>query len=103
MLLGWVKRVVPFVLAFVLGLFVASFFVSISAPKMRFERKYKRTNCFQMHRVELDRLQSERENLQVERENLNRLRREFRRPELRAVPTNELPYSVPRINSIPVQ
>ena len=41
MLLQWVKRFVPFALAFVLGLFVASFFVTVGLPKAPFKRTGK--------------------------------------------------------------
>lgn len=37
----WVKRLVPFVLTFVLGLFIASFFISLTLPQFKFERRQK--------------------------------------------------------------
>ena len=77
MLMSWVKRFVPFFLAFALGLFIASFFVSVGFPKVnKFERrgwKHYEHNC---------RMRSERDNLRyqlesVRREN-DRLRDEMR-------------------------
>lgn len=50
-----VKRIVPFVLTLALGLFIASFFVTLTFPKIRkFERRYEyrhecRHSC-RMHR-----------------------------------------------------
>jgi hypothetical protein len=39
-MMNWVKRIVPFALTFALGLFIASFFVSLSTPKFgKFERR----------------------------------------------------------------
>lgn len=60
------KRIVPFFLTFALGLFVASFFVSI-APT--FKSKWKKNRCgkrheFRMLRYENERLQLENQRLQ---------------------------------------
>lgn len=41
-MLSWVKRIVPFVAAFTLGLLVASLFVSIGLPRM----KSKKNSCY---------------------------------------------------------
>lgn len=61
------KRFVPFFLTFTLGLFVASFFVSIAAPSFQFKnrgwkyREYKRMKC------ENDRLRERVQRLERER------------------------------------
>jgi hypothetical protein len=39
---NFVKRVVPFFLTFAVGLFIASFFVSIVAPSFRFNNRFRR-------------------------------------------------------------
>ncbi|MDQ3133064.1 MAG: hypothetical protein M3Q99_20220 [Acidobacteriota bacterium] len=38
-LLGLVKRFVPFLLTFAIGLFIASFFISIAAPSFQFKNR----------------------------------------------------------------
>ncbi len=38
----FIKRVLPFFLTFAVGLFIASFFVSIAAPKFGFNRGWRR-------------------------------------------------------------
>lgn len=44
--MGFIKRFAPFAIAFSLGLFIASFFVDISAPRFsRGHHKHKRGEC----------------------------------------------------------
>lgn len=68
-----IKRIVPFVLTFALGLFVAGFFVSLS-PTFKF-----RKNCcgkrqeVKMLRVENERLQLENQRLQQRLEETERM------------------------------
>lgn len=59
------KRIVPFILTFALGLFVASFFVSIS-PNFNFKRKRPpcRPKEMQVLRYENERLRLENQRLQ---------------------------------------
>jgi hypothetical protein len=53
----FIKRVLPFFLTFAVGLFIASFFVSITAPKFQFNRgwrkhqQYHRTMEFENQRL----------------------------------------------------
>lgn len=63
-----IKRLVPFFLTFTVGLFIASFFVSLAAPNFQFKRGFNR------HR-EMDRqMKCENERLRQENERLkNRL------------------------------
>lgn len=73
MLMNWVKRFVPFFLAFVLGLFVASFFVSVNFPKVnKYERRgwkrHSEQNC--PLRYERDNLRFQLENQRLENERL---------------------------------
>lgn len=65
---SFVKRVVPFFLTFAVGLFIASFFVSIAAPNFQFNRGFRRHQ--QYHR------QMEFENQNLREENL-RLKRQI--------------------------
>jgi hypothetical protein len=72
--IGVLKRILPFFLTFAVGLFVASFFVTLpAAPK--FERKHrghKFAKCKKMY-AENDQLRSENERLQMELEELRRM------------------------------
>ncbi len=81
MLMSWVKRVVPFVLALTLGLFVASFFVSVGLPKVKYERRgWKRhyeNNC--RMKAERDVLRFRNEQLRRDNERMrDQLRNEWR-------------------------
>ncbi len=66
---GLLKRIAPFFLTFALGLFVASFFVSVALPNMRFNRGFRKHKEY--HR------KLESENQQLKEEN-SRLKREAR-------------------------
>lgn len=60
-----IKRFVPFFLAFVLGLFVASFFVSVGFPKFnKYERRgyyrHSEYNCRMRYELERQRLENQR-------------------------------------------
>lgn len=61
------KRIAPFFMTFAIGLFVASFFVSIALPNLRFNRNWQKHREY--HR------QMESENRQLKAENC-RLRKE---------------------------
>ena len=65
---GFIKRVFPFFLTFAVGLFIASFFVSITAPNFQFNRGRR-------NHQEYDR-QMNRENQQLREEN-SRLKKEL--------------------------
>jgi hypothetical protein len=59
---GFIKRVVPFFLTFAVGLFVASFFVTIAAPSFQFKNRGWKKNHRQYDRqreVEIQRLREE--------------------------------------------
>ncbi|NOT47135.1 MAG: hypothetical protein HOP17_05225 [Acidobacteria bacterium] len=57
------KRVLPFFLTFAAGLFIASFFVSISSPSFNFPRKNNRHREERQLRIENDGLQRENADL----------------------------------------
>lgn len=62
---GFLKRFAPFFIALALGLFVASFFVSIALPNVRFNRGWRRHQEY--HR----RLEFENQRLREENQRLN--------------------------------
>lgn len=45
---GFIKRFAPFFLTFGLGLLVASFFVSVAAPRLNFKRSWKHRDYHRM-------------------------------------------------------
>ena len=84
--LSLIKRVAPFVLTFAVGLFIASFFVTVAAPSFQFRRGFTR------HR-EMDR-QMRIENERLREEN-NRLRNRLAEMEKRDWVLEELPPPPP--------
>ena len=67
-----IKRFAPFFLTFALGLFVASFFVSVSAPSFQFKnRSWK--NKREYHRLRYENKQLRERNAQLEREKASRI------------------------------
>ena len=90
--LGIFKRVVPFLLAFTTGLFIASFFVTITAPSFGNSRRQVRIREMQRVRMEVEDLRQERIRLQQEVENLRSERRELWGQKLQ---DGELPLAVP--------
>ncbi len=68
MLMNLVKRFLPFFLTFVLGLFIASFFVSVGLPKFR---KYENRG-WKRHSEYSCPMRYERENMRFQLENLRR-------------------------------
>lgn len=64
------KRLVPFFITFAVGLFIASFFVNISAP--RFGNRARRFHEMQQLRIENDRLHDENLRLQDELDSIRR-------------------------------
>lgn len=64
---GFLKRVFPFFLTFAVGLFIASFFVSVAAPNFKFNRGRK--NHREYHRMMESRIQQlEDQNERLQRE-----------------------------------
>ena len=59
---GFIKRIVPFFLTFAVGLFIASFFVTIAAPNFQFKNRGWKQNHRKYDRqreVEIQRLRDE--------------------------------------------
>jgi hypothetical protein len=71
---GLFKRFVPFVLTFVAGLFLASFFVSVGLPTSRWrsERRFNKFQEMQQLRRDCDNLREKNRVLQAENEALRR-------------------------------
>lgn len=63
---GFIKRVAPFFLTFSLGLFIASFFVTVAAPNFQFKRGWSR------HREYHRKLEFENQRLREENSLLKR-------------------------------
>lgn len=85
---GFIKRVVPFFLTFAVGLFIASFFVTIAAPSFQFQNRGWRKNHRQYDRqreIEIQRL----------REENVRLKNQLSDSNLDTVDIHELKYAVP--------
>jgi hypothetical protein len=89
-----IKRIAPFFLTFAVGLFIASFFVTVAAPNFQFKRGFNKHQ--QYHR------RIESENKQLREEN-NRLRNRLEDAEKRDwvlnpdidVPPPPIPPSMP--------
>lgn len=65
--IGIIKRVIPFFLTFAAGLFIASFFVSLSAPSFDGVRKHRSEKYGKKYcRSENERLRAENERLRNE-------------------------------------
>lgn len=91
---GFAKRVLPFFLTFAVGLFIASFFVSIAAPSFQFPNRGSRKK----HR-EYDR-QRDVEIKQLRERNAD-LERQLSEKELDAVDFQNLKYTVPPMPPAP--
>ncbi len=65
---GFIKRILPFFLTFAVGLFVASFFVTIAAPSFQFKRDWKRNHRQYDRQREIEIQQLREENLRLKNE-----------------------------------
>ena len=66
---GFLKRLVPFFLTFAVGLFIASFFMTIAAPNFQFpsrDRKRKHYQYDRQREIEIQRLRDENVRLKSE-------------------------------------
>ena len=68
--LGIFKRVVPFLITFAAGLFIASFFITIAAPSFPASRRQSKFREMRQVRMEVEELRRERDRLKVEIETL---------------------------------
>lgn len=64
---GFIKRVFPFFLTFAVGLFIASFFVSVAAPNFQFNRGRRNHREYdRMMESRIKQLEDQNERLQKE-------------------------------------
>jgi hypothetical protein len=84
----FLKRVAPFFLTFAVGLFIASFFVSVAAPSFQFNNRNWKKNHRQYDR------QREIEIQRLREENI-RLKNQLSDKSLDSVEFQELKYPVP--------
>ena len=75
---GFIKRVFPFFLTFAVGLFIASFFVTIAAPSFQFKNRNWRSNHRQYHiRIESENQRLRDENLRLRNQLAEKERQSF--------------------------
>ena len=69
---GLIKRVLPFFLTFAVGLFIASFFVTVAAPSFQFPNRGERRRHQEYHRMmEMENQRLKEENLRLKQNQLN--------------------------------
>lgn len=88
---GFIKRVFPFFLTFAVGLFIASFFITVAAPSFQFRRGNRMS-----HRQYDRQMQLENQRLREENE---RLRNQS--DDAQNVIIQELKYNVPPVPPMP--
>lgn len=64
---AFIKRIVPFFLTFAVGLFIASFFVTVSAPRFQFKRGFNKHREYD-RRIQFENQQLREENSRLKRE-----------------------------------
>jgi ABC-type multidrug transport system fused ATPase/permease subunit len=79
MFMGFLKRFAPFLITFALGLFIASFFVSIVSPRFNFRRNRAMRQCQEMQklRYENEQLRQELQNQQTKTVVIREVRNDF--------------------------
>lgn len=106
MCMGVIKRVLPFFLTFAAGLFVASFFVTMTAPNFAFGTRGNRFNrCREYQRMQSDYYDLKRENerLQLELKAARRDANDFDIDKLDVPPPfvpDNVPPPPPRVRSL---
>lgn len=101
---GFVKRVVPFFLTFAVGLFIASFFVTIAAPNFQFRRDFRKHREY--HRTMESNIQRlTEENARLTRELAEKEKREMTNYafdyDLAVPPPPPMPPAPPRVKAAP--
>jgi hypothetical protein len=99
---GWVKRLLPFLATFVIGIFIASFFVDLSRPRIGFRGPGRRWQEMQRVRIENEELRNENLRLKNELESVHHdmdfpsdLDREAFQMDGLSVPPPPIPNEVP--------
>jgi len=108
---GFLKRVVPFFLTFAVGLFIASFFVTIAAPNFQFTNRGWRKNHRQYDRqreLDIQRLREENTRLKNQLSDKNSENVDFQELRISIPPPPPMPPAPPapptvRIETVPYQ
>jgi len=101
---GFVKRVVPFFLTFAVGLFIASFFITIAAPNFQFRRdfrkhrEYHRTMESKIQRLTEENARLTRELVEKEKRDMTNYAFEY---DLAVPPPLPMPPAPPRVKIAP--
>ena len=74
---GLFKRIIPFVLTFIAGLFLASFFVSVAVPDLNLRSEHRSHRCRDKHQLRIENSEL-RERMRVMRNQNEELRRSAR-------------------------
>jgi hypothetical protein len=85
---GFLKRALPFLLTFSVGLLVASFFVAVAAPNLNFKKRNHRCREYK----ENTRLRMENESLRRDNESL---KRQLADDELKSLPAFDMDVPPP--------
>lgn len=94
--LGFIKRVFPFFLTFAVGLFIASFFVTIAAPRFQFSNRGERRKNHRQYDIQM-----ESENKRLKEEN-NRLKNQLlEQSDTQEFSTSDLKYTIPPLPPAP--
>ncbi len=92
-----IKRIAPFFLTFAVGLFIASFFVTVAAPNFQFRRGFN-------HHKEMDRqMQFENQRLRDENERLRNRLEDAERSDWVINPDIDVPPPPPVAPSMPMK
>ena len=83
---GFIKRMLPFVAAFAVGVFIASFFVDLSKPRFGPRWRGKRYVEMQQLRVENEELKNENLRLKNQLENMHMHPITLKHPEFEELP-----------------
>lgn len=79
---GFVKRIVPFFLTLAVGLFVASFFVSIALPNFQISKRGWRNHRQYHQRIEFENQSLREENLRLKKQLAERDKADFQNLDL---------------------
>lgn len=96
-----VKRVAPFVLTLAVGLFIASFFVTVAAPNFQFKRGMSKHRQYH-RRIEAENQRLREENLRLKNQ-ISTMEAEKRDWVLEEPVNLPEPPAVPKVNVVPMK
>ncbi len=101
---GFIKRILPFFLTFAVGLFIASFFVTIAAPSFRFQNRGWGRHQKYHRQMEFEKQRLEEENYRLKRQLADRDAQDFSASDLKYAipPPPPLPPAPPTMKIKPV-